>query len=78
MLYHVRVHGHLPGGTELALPQAVVVEVDDEADVHVLSCLLLDAAAVTAAVAYLHDLGLVVVGLRRVDEPGPGWDDPPG
>lgn len=68
MLYHLRVRGDLPPVAGLALPGAVVVDVVD--DVHVVSCLLPDGAAVTAAVAYLHDLGLVVEGLGHVEDPG--------
>lgn len=66
MLYHIRVGGRLPDEAALALPDVVVVEGTGH---QVLSCQVVDAAALTGVVAYLHDLGLRVLDLQVVEDP---------
>ncbi|UZN03085.1 hypothetical protein [Cellulomonas sp. S1-8] len=69
MLYHIRIRGPVPAASAFALQDVVVVE---EGDLHLLSCRVVDSSALTSVVAYLHDLGLHVVDLQAVEEPGSG------
>ncbi len=65
MLYHIRVAGGVPMGAIRDYADVVVVA---SGTTNVISCRLLDSAALTGLIAYLTGLGCRILDLHVIEE----------